>query len=152
MINWQIYIRNERIAKNLQREQQQTKKKIESFLDAASTGRLWENSQQVTVVQTPETNPNRPATTQTTIKARKVSVTTARPSSVTSRSRSAVNFADQPSLTTRTQSELKIDDFFQDSFPKNEHNETERPYEFLKNKFFKENNFYARVGLVLVYH
>lgn len=141
MINWQIYIRNERIAKNLQQEQQQTKKKIESFLDAASTGKLWENSQSTTVVQTPETNPIRPATTQTTIKARKVSVTTTRPSSVTSRSRSAVNFADQPSLTTRTQSELKIDDFFQDSFPKNEQNETERPYEFLKNDFFKKKHF-----------
>ena len=126
MITWQIYIRNERIAKNLQHEQQTTKKKIESFLDAASTGKLWGNEQQPSVQTTPVTNSSattaRPPSQQ--IKARKVSITT-RTSSLTSRPRSAVTFGDKQSLTTRTQSDLKIDDFFQVSSPRN--NEQEEP-------------------------
>lgn len=127
MITWQIYIRNERIAKNLQQEHHATKKKIESFLDAASTGKLWGNEQQLPI-QTPNTNSSAVPTTRQPIqqiKTRKVSITT-RPSSLTSRSRSAVTFADKPSLTTRTQSELKIDDFFQVSSPRNDRDEAER--------------------------
>lgn len=118
MITWQIYIRNERIAKNMKHEQEATKKKIDSFLDAASTGKLWGN-EEPTPSQTPST---RQPTQQ--IKARKVPITTRR-SSLTTRSRSAVTFNEKPSFTTRTQSELKIDDFFQSSSPGQEHEEEE---------------------------
>ena len=115
MIIWQIYIRNERIAKNLKYEQEATKKKIDSFLDAASTGKLWGNEQQTT---TAPTNPVVAAPTRQQSqqpKTRRVSIAP-RPSSLTSRPRSAVTFGDKTSLTTRTQSDIKLDDFFQISF------------------------------------
>ena len=124
MITWQIYIRNERIAKNLKHEQAATKKKIDSFLDAASTGKLWEN-EEPTPDQTPTTTT--PSTRQPTqhIKARKVPITTRR-SSLTTRSRSAVAFNERPSFTTRTQFDLKVDDFFQNSSPQQEQEEDEQ--------------------------
>jgi hypothetical protein len=127
MITWQIYIRNERIANNLKYEQQTTKKKIDSFLDAATTGKLWGNEQQ-TPVQTIATNAAVAAPTHQQSqqpKARKVSIA-ARTSSLTSRPRSVVTFGDKSSLTTRTQSDIKIDDFFQISSPRNEEDETHR--------------------------
>jgi hypothetical protein len=123
MITWQIYIRNELIAKNLKYEQETTKKKIDSFLDAASTGRLWGNEQPTPIQTTPATNSATTTTQQ--IKARKVSIAT-RTSSLTSRPRSGVTFNEKPSLTTRTQSDIKIDDFFQSSSPRNEQVEQER--------------------------
>jgi hypothetical protein len=129
MITWQIYIRNERIAKNLKYEQETTKKKINSFLDAASTGKLWGNEQQIPppTTTTPTTNSTATNTRQQShqLKTRKVSIAT-RTSSLTSRPRSAVTFGDKPSLTTRTQSDIKIDDFFQISSPRNEQEEPER--------------------------
>ncbi len=122
MITWQIYIRNERIAKNLKYEQETTKRKINSFLDAASTGKLWGNEQQIPV-ETTATN-SEATTTRQQPKARKVSIAT-RTSSLTSRPRSAVTFGDKTSLTTRTQSDNKLDDFFQiSSSPRNEQEET----------------------------
>ncbi|CAF4624879.1 unnamed protein product [Rotaria sp. Silwood1] len=128
MIIWQIYIRNERIAKNLKYEQETTKKKIDAFLEAASTGKLWDNEQQ-TPVQTTTTAMNSASTTtrqQTQqIKARKVSITTRR-SSLTTRSRSAVTFGDKSSLHTRTPSDTKLDDFFQITSPRNEEEESQR--------------------------
>ena len=124
MITWQIYIRNERIANNLKHEQETTKKKIDSFLDAASTGKLWENEEQVPK-QTP-TSTASGSTRQPThqIKARKTPITTRRPS-LTTRSRSAVTFTERPSFTTRTQSDLKVDDFFQNSSSGHEQEENE---------------------------
>jgi hypothetical protein len=126
MITWQIYIRNERIATNLKYEQETTKKKIDSFLDAASTGKLWGNEQQQPT--TPATNSVPPTPTRQQSqqpKARKVSIAT-RTSSLTSRPRSAVTFGDKSSLTTRTQFDIKLDDFFQVSSPRNEQEETQR--------------------------
>ncbi len=117
MITWQIYIRNERIANNLKHEQETTKRKIDSFLDAASTGKLWGNEQPIPI-QTTTRQPSQQ------IKARKVSITT-RTSSLTSRSRSAVTFNEKPSLTTRAQSDIKIDDFFQTS-PRHDEQQSER--------------------------
>jgi len=127
MIAWQIYIRNERIAKNLKYEQETTKKKINSFLDAASTGKLWGNEQQTPTQSTTTTNSATTTTRQPPQqpKARKVS-TAPRTSSLTSRPRSAVTFGDKPSVTTRTQSDIKLDDFFQISSPRNEQEEPER--------------------------
>lgn len=127
MITWQIYIRNERIAKNLKYEQETTKKKIDSFLDAATTGRLWGNEQQITTPITTATNSTATTTRQQPqqIKTRKVSIAN-RTSSLTSRSRSAVTFADKQSLTTRTQSDIKLDDFFHVSSSHNEQEEPER--------------------------
>ncbi|CAF0731883.1 unnamed protein product [Rotaria sp. Silwood1] len=128
MIIWQIYIRNERIAKNLKYEQETTKKKIDAFLEAASTGKLWDNEQQ-TPVQTTTTAMNSASTTtrqqSQQIKARKVSITTRR-SSLTTRSRSAVTFGDKSSLHTRTPSDTKLDDFFQITSPRNEEEESQR--------------------------
>ncbi|CAF3107753.1 unnamed protein product [Rotaria socialis] len=127
MIVWQIYIRNERIAKNLKHEQELTKKKIDSFLDAASTGKLWANEQQ-TSLTTATTNSAATTTRQQSqqIKARKVSVTT-RTSSLSSRPHSAVTFGDKSSLPTRTQSDVKLDDFFQAKSSGNEEEEEEEP-------------------------
>ncbi len=122
MITWQIYIRNERIAKNLKYEQETTKRKIDSFLDAASTGKLWENEQQI---PTQTTTNSAATTTRQQLKTRKVSIAT-RASSLTSRPRSVVTFADKPSLTTRTQSDIKLDDFFQISSPRHEQEESEQ--------------------------
>lgn len=134
MITWQIYLRNERIAKNLKYEQETTKKKIDSFLDAASTGKLWGNEQQTSVqpiptptpTPTPTTTINSAASTNRQqpqqIKTRKVSIAP-RASSLTSRSRSAVTFGDKQSLTTRTQSDIKLDDFFQVSSSHNQQRE-----------------------------
>jgi hypothetical protein len=130
MISWQIYIRNELIAKNLQHEQQTTKRKIDSFLEAASTGKLWGN-EQPTPTQTQTTTPATNSAATTTrqppqqIKARKVPITT-RASSLTSRSRSAVTFNEKPSFTTRTQSDIKIDDFFQTSPRRDEQDEQQQ--------------------------
>lgn len=127
MITWQIYIRNERIAKNLKQEQETTKKKIDSFLDAASTGRLWENEEQPSKqTSTPTPTTATASTRQPTqqIKARKAPITTRRPS-LTTRSRSAVVFNEKPSFTTRTQSDLKVDDFFQSSLTRHEQQEEE---------------------------
>ncbi len=121
MITWQIYIRNERIANNLKYEQETTKRKIDSFLDAASTGKLWGNEQQTTTNSTATTTRQPPQQ----LKTRKVSIA-ARASSLTSRPRSAVTFGDKPSVTTRTQSDIKLDDFFQISSPRNEQEEPER--------------------------
>ncbi|CAF1316067.1 unnamed protein product [Adineta steineri] len=130
MITWQIYLRNERIASNLKHEQETTKRKIDSFLDAASTGKLWgnEQQQQQTIITTPL-----PPTTTTTrqqskqVKVRKVPIVP-RPSSLTSRPRSAVRFGDKSSLTTRTQSDIKLDDFFQTSSAShNEQEEEQQP-------------------------
>ncbi|UJR25206.1 hypothetical protein I4U23_006558 [Adineta vaga] len=129
MITWQIYIRNERIAKNLKHEQESTKRKIDSFLDAASTGKLWGNEQLPPSTTTTTTNSATPTTRQQSYhlpKTRRVSIVP-RPSSVTSRSRSAVTFGDKPSLTTRTQSDIKLDDFFQVSSPRNEQQEEFQP-------------------------
>ncbi|CAF0795052.1 unnamed protein product [Rotaria sordida] len=125
MIVWQIYIRNERISKNLKYEQETTKKKIDAFLEAASTGKLWENEQQTPTTTT--TNATAITTRQQSqqIKPRKVSITT-RPSSLTSRSRSAITFGDKSSLLTRTQSDIKLDDFFQTTSPHNEQEESQR--------------------------
>ena len=126
MIIWQIYIRNERIAKNLKHEQEATKKKINSFLEAASTGKLWENESQTAATTT---TTNSAATTNRQppqqIKARKVSLTN-RTSSLSSRPRSAVTFNDKSSLPTRTQSDIKIDDFFQSTSPRHEQEESQR--------------------------
>jgi len=126
MITWQIYIRNERIANNLKYEQETTKRKIDSFLDAASTGKLWGNEQQ-TPTQITTTNSAATTTRQPPqqLKTRKVSITT-RASSLTSRPRSAVTFGDKASVTTRTQSDIKLDDFFRISSPRNEQGEPER--------------------------
>ena len=118
MITWQIYIRNERIASNLKYEQETTKKKIDAFLDAASTGKLWGNEQQ------PTTN-SAVTTTRQQPKARKVSIAT-RTTSLTTRPRSAVPFGDKSSLTSRAQSDIKLDDFFQISIPHNEQVESEQ--------------------------
>jgi len=127
MITWQIYIRNERIANNLKYERETTKRKIDSFLDAASTGKLWGNEQQ-TPTQTITTTNSAATTTRQPpqqLKTRKVSINT-RASSLTSRPRSAVTFGDKPSVTTRTQSDIKLDDFFRISSPRNEQEEPER--------------------------
>ena len=131
MITWQIYIRNELIAKNLRHEQETTKRKIDSFLEAASTGKLWGNEQPTPTptqtVTTPATNSAATTTRQPTqqIKARKVPVTT-RATSLTSRSRSAVTFNEKPSFTTRTQSDIKIDDFFQTSLRHDEQDDEQQ--------------------------
>jgi hypothetical protein len=119
MITWQIYIRNERIAKNLKYEQETTKKKIDSFLDAASTGKLWANEQQTPI----EITNTRQQPQQ--IKTRRVSIAT-RTTSLTSRPRSAIMPGDQSSLTTRTHSDIKLDDFFQVSSSRNEQEEAHR--------------------------
>ncbi|CAF4077701.1 unnamed protein product [Rotaria sp. Silwood2] len=127
MIIWQIYIRNERIAKNLKYEQETTKKKIDAFLEAASTGKLWENEQQTPLQTATTTNSAATTTRQQSqqIKARKVSITT-RASSLISRSRSAVTFGDKSSFPTRTQSDIKLDDFFQTTSPRDEQEESQR--------------------------
>jgi hypothetical protein len=59
-------------------------------------------------------------------KARRVSIAP-RTSSLTSRPRSAVTFGDKSSLTTRTQSDIKLDDFFQISSPRKEQEESQQP-------------------------
>jgi len=127
MITWQIYIRNERIAKNLKYEQETTKRKINSFLDAASTGKLWGNEQQIPV-ETTATNSTVSTTRQQSQqpKARRVSIAP-RTSSLTSRPRTAVTLGDKSSLTTRTQSDIKLDDFFQISSPRKEQEESQQP-------------------------
>lgn len=95
MIIWQIYIRNERIAKNLKSEQETTKKKIDSFIDAAKTGKLWEQNQSTPTSATPSKTKQTP--------------TTVRPkSALPTTNRSA-------STTTRPPMNIQLDDFFQDS-------------------------------------
>ena len=119
MINWQIYIRNERIAKNIKHEQASTKRKIDSFLDAVSTGKLWQDEQQTATTTT--TNSASVTTRQQPqqIKTKKVSITT-RASSQTARPRSAGTFGDKSSFPVRTQSDIKLDDFFQATSPHHE--------------------------------
>lgn len=132
MITWQIYIRNELIAKNLKHEQAATKKKIDAFLDAASTGKLWGNDQTTAIstpitVQTPTTiNSAATSTRQQSkqLKTRKTPIAT-RASSLT-RPRSAVTFGDKLSTLVRTHSDEKLDDFFQTTSPRHEADETQR--------------------------
>lgn len=105
MVTWQIFLRNERIANNLKYEQEATKRKIGAFLDAASTGKLWNNEQQPPTETSISTNRQPP-------KPRRVSIV-ARP-------RSAAAPLTRTSSTTRPQSETRLDDFFQISSPRHE--------------------------------
>ena len=116
MITWQIYIRNERIAKNLKYEQETTKRKIDSFLDAASTGKLWgAEGQTASETATPTTAMARPQS-----RPRTVSVVP-RATSFTSRPRSAIVPGEKTSATSRTQSDVKLDDFFRASSTRDDH-------------------------------
>ena len=117
MINWQIYIRNERIAKNIKHEQASTKRKIDSFLDAVSTGKLWQDEQHTATTTNSASITTRQQSQQ--IKAKKVSITT-RASSLTARPHSAGTFGDKSSFPMRTQSDIKLDDFFQATSPHHE--------------------------------
>ena len=130
MINWQIYLRNERIAKNLKSEQETTKKKINAFLNAASTGKLWDQGQQtpseslsVTSTAATPTRSHRQQTAQP--KVRRVSIAGRTPTS-TIRSRSALPPSNKLADTTRDQSDVKLDDFFQVSSPRQETDSTQR--------------------------
>lgn len=130
MITWQIYIRNERIAKNLKHEQEATKKKIDSFLEAASTGKLWGTEQQTpTSVATTAINSasttSRQQQPQQQIKAKRTPITT-RTSSLSSRPRSAVTIRDKSASPTRIPSDIKLDDFFQTNSPRTEEYESKR--------------------------
>ena len=81
--------------KILQSEQETTKRKINAFLDAASTGKLWSNDS-TTPIETPTTRPS----SQQQNKSRRVAIGVPR-------TRSAATTGH------RTQSEVKLDDFFQ---------------------------------------
>ncbi|CAF1343230.1 unnamed protein product, partial [Didymodactylos carnosus] len=101
MINWQIYIRNELIAKNLQHEQQQTKQKINAFLEAATTGRLWSNTDEKL---------DKP---KMTITGRKNGTVSQLSSRTRSTEPSDNKFHQRPSTTSETNFDIKLDDFFQ---------------------------------------
>ena len=110
MVTWQIFLRNERIANNLKYEQEATKRKIGAFLDAASTGKLWNNEQQTPTETATSTNRQPP-------KPRRVSIA-ARTPTLSTRPRSAAAPLNRTSSTTRPQSETRLDDFFQISSPR----------------------------------
>ena len=120
MITWQIYLRNERIAKNLKHEQEATKRKIGAFLDAATTGKLWNNEQQPPSETNTSTSTHRHAP-----KPRRVSIA-ARTAAMSTRPRSAAAPLARSSSNTRRQSETKLDDFFQISSPRQEEEPTQR--------------------------